>query len=93
MAEYFIYCKEVLNLVAAKRSVATDKFIRVITANDLSGISLTGDATFRKALSASSKKATDLVCIYIILYFNLIYFLSKTELICSIPHSLVQHFY
>lgn len=62
MVEYFIYCKEILNLVAAERSRATDKFVRVITANDLSGISLTGDATFRKALSASSKEAVNLVC-------------------------------
>ena len=61
ITEYFIYCKEVINIVANKRSMATDTFVSVITANDLSGISLTGDATFRKALSAGSKQSSELV--------------------------------
>ena len=61
ITEYFIYCKEVINIVANKRSMATDTFVSVITANDLSGISLTGDATFRKALSAGSKQLSELV--------------------------------
>jgi len=84
MTEFFIYCKEVLNIVSLERSRSTDNFIRVITANDLKGISLTGDATFRKALSASSKQATELVSISNFRRHNR-RTLSKHEMICVVP--------
>lgn len=59
MVEFFLYCKEVNSIVANQRSLSSDKLVEVITANDLSGVDLFGDATFRKALSASSKEAND----------------------------------
>jgi len=61
MVDFFLYCKEINSQVADERSIATDKLVRVITANDLSGVKLIGgDATFRNSLSAASKKATEL---------------------------------
>lgn len=60
MTEFFVYCREVLNVVAAQRSLATDKLVKVVTANDLAGVGLKGDADFRKALSAGSKQANEL---------------------------------
>mmetsp|Transcript_28901 Transcript_28901/g.42842 ORF Transcript_28901/g.42842 Transcript_28901/m.42842 type:complete len:304 (+) Transcript_28901:36-947(+) len=60
MADFFLYCKEVNSIVANKRSLSSDRLVTIITANDLSGVSLFGDATFRKALSAGSKKASTL---------------------------------
>ena len=60
MTEFFLYCKEVNAIVADIRSVSSDKLVYVITANDLNGVSLLGDSSFRKALSASSTKANDL---------------------------------
>jgi hypothetical protein len=61
MTDFFIYCKEVNAIVANMRSVASDKVVYVLTANDLKGVKLVGgDATFRKALSAASTKANDL---------------------------------
>mmetsp|Transcript_9266 Transcript_9266/g.13616 ORF Transcript_9266/g.13616 Transcript_9266/m.13616 type:complete len:295 (+) Transcript_9266:43-927(+) len=61
MTEFFLYCKEVNFLVANMRSAASDKLACVVTANDLAGVKLIGgDATFRKALSASSNKANEL---------------------------------
>lgn len=59
MVDFFLYAKEVNALVANLRSV--DKLAGVITANDLSGVKLVGGSTeFRKALSESSKQATQL---------------------------------
>lgn len=61
MVEFFLYCKEVNAQVADMRSLTMDRLVRVITANDLSGVKLVGgDATFRKALSAASTQANDL---------------------------------
>ena len=60
MTEFFLYCKEVNAIVADLRSMSDDRLISVITANDLNGVSLLGDSSFRKALSASSTKANDL---------------------------------
>lgn len=57
MSEFFLYCKEVNAIVANKRSLDMNQLLKVITANDLSGTSLLGDASFRKALSAASKAA------------------------------------
>mmetsp|Transcript_15779 Transcript_15779/g.19225 ORF Transcript_15779/g.19225 Transcript_15779/m.19225 type:complete len:297 (+) Transcript_15779:41-931(+) len=60
LVEFFLYCKEVNSIVADLRSAQTDRLVTVVVMNDLSGVKLLGDATFRNALSASSKQATDL---------------------------------
>lgn len=60
MTEFFLYTKEVHSLVADARSISTGRLCRVILANDLSGLNLAGDASFRSALSASSKLAVKL---------------------------------
>lgn len=60
MSEFFLYCKEVNAIVADVRSESSDHLVYLVTANDLSGTSLTGASSFRKALSAASKKASTL---------------------------------
>ena len=61
MVDFFIYCKEINSQVADMRSLSTDQLVRVITANDLTGIQLIGgDKTFRTALSDASSKANGL---------------------------------
>jgi len=61
LAEFFLYCKEVNALVANQRSLDSDRIVKLVTANDLTGVKLIGgDASFRKALSAASTKANDL---------------------------------
>ena len=59
MSDFFLYAKEVNTAVADKRSMETGKLCRICTANDLSGVNLFGDASFRKALSMSSTKASE----------------------------------
>ena len=60
MVQFFLYCKEVNALVADMRSLSSDRLVQVVTVNDLNGVSLFGDSSFRQALSASSTKANDL---------------------------------
>ena len=60
MSEFFLYAKEVNTAVADMRSVSSGRFCRICTANDLSGVNLFGPASFRKALSLSSTKASTL---------------------------------
>jgi CRAL/TRIO domain len=61
LVEFFLYCKEINALVANDRSLEQDRLLYVITVNDLNGLKLIGgDATFRQALSAASKKANGL---------------------------------
>jgi hypothetical protein len=61
MVDFFLYCKEINALLANDRSLEKDKLLYVITVNDLNGLKLIGgDATFRSALSAASKKANTL---------------------------------
>lgn len=58
MAAFFLYVKEVNNLVINDRSLANDSLLKVLTANDLSGVKLVGgSADFRTALSQSSQQA------------------------------------
>ena len=57
-----LYSKEVNALVANARTAKTGRLTKIITANDLQGIDLFGDATFRTALSASSKKVRGCAC-------------------------------
>jgi len=61
LSDFFVYCKEVNAAVANMRSVESDRLVSVLTANDLSGVKLVGgEASFRKALSASSKRGNEL---------------------------------
>jgi CRAL/TRIO domain len=61
LVEFFLYVKEVLNIVANKRSLESDRLLCVITANDLTSVPLIGgSADFRQALSKSSKLANQL---------------------------------
>ena len=60
LTDFFLYTKEVHSLIADARSAASGRLCRVITCNDLGGLNLAGDASFRNALSASSKAATKL---------------------------------
>lgn len=61
MESFFLYAKEINAVVANLRSAETDRLVCVFTVNDLSGVKLVGgDASFRKALSASSQKANEL---------------------------------
>jgi hypothetical protein len=58
MIDFFMFAKEVNFLVVNERSLATDRLLAVLTANDLAGVKLVGgSADFRQALSASSKLA------------------------------------
>ena len=61
MIGFFVYCKEVNAAVANEYSLRTDRLVALLTANDLSGVKIIGgDATFRQALSASSKISSPL---------------------------------
>jgi hypothetical protein len=61
MADFFLYVKEVNNMVINDRSLATDQLLCVLTANDLNGVKLVGgSADFRQALSTSSKTAASI---------------------------------
>jgi hypothetical protein len=56
MINFFVYAKEVNSAVCNTRSLATDRLHCLMAANSLEGVKLVGgDATFRTALSASSK--------------------------------------
>ena len=55
MADFSLYAKEIYSLAADARSVSSDRLCRIITANDLAGVSLFSDATFRNSLSTASK--------------------------------------
>jgi len=58
LIEFFLYAKEINTQIADERSLLTGRYTRIITANDLSGVNVFGDASFRKALSASSTIAS-----------------------------------
>ncbi len=60
LVDFFLYTKEIHALVADARSAATGRLCRVVLCNDLGGLDLGGDASFRNALSASSKAADGL---------------------------------
>jgi len=56
MGEFFLYVKEIHNLVADARSLKTGRLCEVIFANDISGIRKPPDPRFSKALTESSKQ-------------------------------------
>jgi hypothetical protein len=61
IVDFFLYTKEVNAIVSNMRSLQSDRLIKVLTANDLSGVKLIGgDATFRKAIGLASTKANQL---------------------------------
>ena len=57
LAEFFLYSYEANALVIEAATRESGKLFKGVTVNDLSGIDLFGDATFRNALSAASKQA------------------------------------
>lgn len=54
LGDYFLYAKEVHNLVADKRSKDSGRLCQVIFANDISGVRKPPDKRFSKALTSSS---------------------------------------
>jgi hypothetical protein len=60
LCDFFVYAKEVNARVALARTASSGRLIGVVTANDLTGISLFGAADFRAALSLASKRTATL---------------------------------
>lgn len=56
MTDFFLYVKEVHNLVADARSRATGRMCEVIFANDISGVRKPPDKRFSQALTKSSQQ-------------------------------------
>lgn len=56
MGEFFLYVKEVHNLIADSRSEKSGRLCEVIFANDISGVRAIPDQRFSKALTASSQQ-------------------------------------
>lgn len=55
LSDFFLYAKAVNEIVCAKMATEKDCLAEVVTVNDLSGVDIFGDASFRNALSAASK--------------------------------------
>jgi len=60
LTDFLLYCREVNSIVANARSIQKDRLVSLIVANDLTGLKFGGDATFQKALSATSAKSNKL---------------------------------
>lgn len=60
VCDFFMYAKEVHNLVANARSERTGRMCSVIFANDISGVRKAPDRRFSKALTSSSDQYEDL---------------------------------
>jgi hypothetical protein len=56
VAEFFLYAKAINERACAALSKQTGTLATVTTANDLAGVDLFGDASFRNALSSGSKQ-------------------------------------
>ena len=56
LAEFFLYAKAINERACASLSKRTGALATVTTVNDLAGVDLLGDASFRNALSAASKR-------------------------------------
>ena len=56
LTDFFLYAKAVNERVAHETALRTGRLSAVVTCNDLSGVDLFGDASFRNALSTASKK-------------------------------------
>ncbi|CAK0864160.1 unnamed protein product, partial [Prorocentrum cordatum] len=57
LVDFFIYAREVNTCVADARTRATGRLTKLISANDLTGVSSFPDSRFQEALTGSSKKA------------------------------------
>ena len=60
VCDFFLYAKEVHNIVANARSARTGRMCSVIFANDISGVRKAPDRRFSKALTSSSDRYEDL---------------------------------
>mmetsp|Transcript_64701 Transcript_64701/g.152100 ORF Transcript_64701/g.152100 Transcript_64701/m.152100 type:complete len:369 (+) Transcript_64701:45-1151(+) len=60
MTEFFIYAREVNSAMAEFRTRATGHVCRLISANDLTGVSKFPDQAFQNALTGSAKRAVTL---------------------------------
>ena len=60
VCDFFLYAKEVHNIVANARSEQTGRMCSVIFANDISGVRKAPDRRFSKALTSSSDQYEDL---------------------------------
>lgn len=60
LVEFFIYSREVNSQIADARTRASGRLIRLIAANDLTGVSSFPDPAFQAALTRSSKEAVTL---------------------------------
>lgn len=56
LCDFFLYAKEVHNIVANERSARTGRFCNVIFANDIVGVRKPPDKRFSQALTASSSQ-------------------------------------
>ncbi|KAH8057351.1 hypothetical protein JL722_7009 [Aureococcus anophagefferens] len=56
LSSFFLYAKAVNERVVAALTARTGELATVVTVNDLQGVDLFGDASFRNALSAASKQ-------------------------------------
>lgn len=56
LSEFFMYVKEIHNLVANQRTRSTGRFTEVIFANDITGVRKPPDKRFSQALSESSSQ-------------------------------------
>ena len=56
LSSFFLYAKAVNERVVAALTARTGELATVVTVNDLQGVDLFGDASFRNALSAASKR-------------------------------------
>jgi len=60
MTDFFLYVKEIHNIVANKRSLESGRLSQVIFANDIIGVRKPPDAKFSKALTESSNQYSKL---------------------------------
>lgn len=60
VCDFFMYAKEVHNIVANERSAKTGRMCSVLFANDISGVRKAPDKRFSKALTSSSDQYEDL---------------------------------
>merc|ERR1712151_97158 len=60
LSEFFMYVKEIHNLVANDRSIKNGRLCEVIFANDITGVRKAPDSRFSKALSSSSSQYENL---------------------------------
>jgi len=60
LSDFFLYAKAVNERVAHDLASKTGKLAAVVTCNDLSGVDLFGDTSFRDALSKASKKGDEI---------------------------------